>query len=156
MKRDGGLKHFGYAFLFAVVIYAAAYAWIEHRRTRRGPWVVTFTNVEGNPAFLVSQGALGLTNVQFRFLGQAPYTNRLIKVPFDQPRPVPFEVGFAKCVFMDTTFLPGTVTFQAYGHEIELLPRVIILDHEEHAWSSGERIQLKPAPERTNAAAKLR
>jgi len=37
---------------------------------------------------------------------------------------------------MDTTFLPGTVAFQLFGHEIELLPRVLIIDHEEHPWHS--------------------
>ena len=70
---------------------------------------------------------------------------------FDTPKPVPYPVPFGRCVFMDTTFLPGTLTFQIFGHELELLPRVMILDHEERRWISGENavvphlISLPPA-----------
>jgi hypothetical protein len=44
---------------------------------------------------------------------------------------------------MDTTFLPGTLTLRAFGHEIEFLPRVMIIDHEEHPWKPGETIELR-------------
>jgi hypothetical protein len=43
---------------------------------------------------------------------------------------------------MDPTFLPGTLTFRLFGHEIELLPRVLMLDHQEHLWRSDEVIRL--------------
>ena len=62
---------------------------------------------------------------------------------------MPYEVPFGKCVFMDTTFLPGTVTFELFGHEIELLPRVLIIDRQEHRWQSDAVIvlsRLQPAP----------
>ena len=52
---------------------------------------------------------------------------------------------------MDTTFLPGTLTFQFFGHEIELLPRVLVLDRQEHPWRSGEVVTVIPGQARTNA-----
>jgi hypothetical protein len=47
---------------------------------------------------------------------------------------------------MDTTFLPGTLTFRLFSHELELLPRVLIIDHEEYPWVPGTNIVLHPAP----------
>jgi hypothetical protein len=43
---------------------------------------------------------------------------------------------------MDTTFLPGTIAFVLFGHEIQLIPRVITLDKQERSWQSGETIVL--------------
>jgi len=78
----------------------------------------------------------------------APGTNAHppITLIFREPRPVPYSVPFGKCVFMDTTFLPGTVTFQLFGHEIELLPRVLIIDHAEHPWLSHSTLSLRFEP----------
>ena len=65
---------------------------------------------------------------------------------FDQPRAVPYALPFGQCVFVDSTFLPGTLTFEVFGHEIELLPRVLIIDREEHTWQSNSIITLAPRP----------
>jgi hypothetical protein len=46
---------------------------------------------------------------------------------------------------MDTTFLPGTLTLQVFGHEIELLPRVLVVDLKEHSWHSFELLSLERA-----------
>ena len=35
---------------------------------------------------------------------------------------------------MNTTVPPGTVTFQLFGRELELLPRVLVIDWQEHSW----------------------
>jgi hypothetical protein len=53
---------------------------------------------------------------------------------------------------MDTTFLPGTVTFQIFGHEIELLPRVLIIDHQERPWLANGSITLHPLQGHTNTS----
>ena len=142
MKSEGALKHFVWAFVFALLGYVAFYAFIEHRRTRQGPWAVVFTRTNALPELIVNQAKLGIINVQIVFAGAAAVTNDGGAWSFGQARPVPFEVPFGKCVFLDTTFLPGTVTLQLCGHELELLPRVLILDHEEHAWHSGELVQV--------------
>jgi len=141
MKRDNPAKHFIVAFLIAVAIYVISYGWIEHRRSRRGPWEVTFREgSNGLPTILINQAKLGITNVQIIFPGEtAGSTNPVLPgtLVFDRPKPVPFDVPFGKCIFMDLTFLPGTVTFSnVYGHEIELLPRVLIIDYKEKPWRS--------------------
>jgi hypothetical protein len=150
MKSDGALKHFVLAFLLALVCYALFYYSIEHRRTRKGPWVVTFTNnLAGAPVLVVNQHRLAITNYQVTFANQpSPSTNAMGTLLFSQPQPVPYPVPFGKCVFMDTTFLPGTVTFQLYGHEIELLPRTLIIDRQEHPWRSDNPITLHPVTDR--------
>ena len=152
MKRDNPAKHFILAFLIALVVYAVFYQGIEHRRTRKGPWQVAFTHGEsGDPAIVIQQPALAISNVQIRFAGEpeAP-TNAAVTLAFSQPREVPYDVPFGKCIFMDTTFLPGTLTFQLFGHEIELLPRVMIIDHDEYAWKSGKAIVLNRSQPATN------
>jgi len=45
---------------------------------------------------------------------------------------------------MDTTFQPGTVVFTNFGHEIQLLPRVLTIDKVERPWQSGTTIDLRP------------
>ncbi len=139
MKSDGALRHFVLAFLLALVCYGVFYYIIEHRRTRKGPWEVTFTNsAAGAPTLVINQPKLAITNVQIAFADQPPPPpSSFGTLLFNQARPVPYEVPFGKCVFLDTTFLPGTVTLQLYGHEIELLPRVLVIDHQEHPWLSG-------------------
>jgi hypothetical protein len=144
LKSDNPAKHFIIPLLIALVIYGVSYGWIEHRRARKGPWMVAFTNAPGGvPAILINQPKIGVTNVHLIFSGEImPPTNMPAPLAFGEPREVPFDVPFGKCIFMDPTFLPGTITFGFFGHEIELLPRVLMIDHQEHAWQSGEIIQL--------------
>jgi hypothetical protein len=144
MKPQGQAKHFILAFLLALVGYIVCYQAIEHRRTRNGPWRVHFTTTQGGvPAIEIDQPKLAITNVQITFAGMTPpSTNGPAVFIFDQPRPVPYEVPFGKCVFMDTTFLPGTITLDLFGHEIELLPRVLVIDRQEHPWLSNATIAL--------------
>lgn len=149
MKSDGPLKHFVIAFLLAAACYALFYPTIEHRRTRKGPWELSFTNSgEGTPMVLINQPKLAITNVQISFpeqpaLPRAEQTNLV----FGQPRPVPYPVPLGQCEFMDTTFLPGTLAFKLLGHNIELLPRVLIIDRQEHPWVSDSTITLHPVRE---------
>jgi hypothetical protein len=165
MKPEGPAKHFIVAFLLAMVGYVFFYQTIEYRRIRKGPWQVTFTHsTAGAPAIVITQPKLAITNVQIVFPGgTSSVTNTsgalavdrarpeppATTLQFAQPQPVPYDVPFGKCVFMDTTFLPGTVTFQLFGHEIELLPRVLVIDRREHRWQSDSVIvlsRLRPAP----------
>ena len=134
-------------FVAALAVYIFAYSAIEHRRTRNGPWRVAFTNdAAGSPALLINQPKLAITNVQIIFSG-APMPANSTPLDLAQPRPVPFDVPFGKCIFMDTTFLPGTIVFDFFGHEIQLIPRVLTIDKTERAWKSGEIITLS----KTNA-----
>ena len=148
MKPAGPAKHFILAFLLALAGYIVFYQIIEHRRTRNGPWQVTFTTSGvGVPAIVINQPRLAITNVQISFSVRAkPATNRPVTLLFREPKPVPYEVPLGNCVFMETTFLPGTVTLQLFGHEIELLPRVLVIDRQEHSWRPGNTIALPPGP----------
>ena len=70
MNRDNPTKHFILAFVIAVLLYVITYGWIEHRRNRKGPWEITFTNNCGAPAMIINQPWLGLTNVRLVFQGE--------------------------------------------------------------------------------------
>ena len=143
MKFPGPLKHFILAFIIALVLYVSFYHAIESRRTRSGPWQVTFTNALGAPALVINEPMLAISNVTIRFPGQPPSATNMFIV-FDPPQPVPFDVPFGQCVFMDTTFQPGTVVFSNFNHEIQLLPRVLTIDKQERPWQSGATIDLHP------------
>jgi hypothetical protein len=82
---------------------------------------------------------VGVTNLQITFPGE---TNRIEKISmtFSEPRVVPYDIPFGKCVFMDTTFLPGTIVFDLFGHEIQLIPRVLTIDKTEIPWQSEKSI----------------
>ena len=137
MKPEGARKHFLLAFALAAVGYAVLFYGIEARRTYRGPWEITFHQVDATPAITIQQPQLKITNVQILFPGQPVppgFTNATIR--FAEARAVPFAVPFGEVVFLDTTFLPGTVTLRLFGHEIEMLPRVLVVDHAECPWSS--------------------
>ena len=145
MKPEGFLKHAVAAFIIALLLYLAAYSFIEHRRVRNGSWLVTFTQNSGVPMLVVSEPALAITNVQIVFPGASvDETNLNSTLDFAQPFPVPHPVPFGEIIFMDTTFLPGTVVFQMFGHEIQLIPRVLTIDKQERPWRSNEIISLPP------------
>lgn len=158
MKSDGPLKHFVVALLLAVGCYAVFYPTIEHRRIRKGPWEVTFTSTNaGVPLVIINQPKLAITNVQLMFVEELVSTGHsATNLTFSQPKPVPYGVPFGKCIFMDTTFLPGTVTFQLFDHEVELLPRVLVIDQREHPWLSNNIITLHPTRSSPNRAALAR
>src|SRR6185295_7704138 len=79
---------------------------------------------------------LAITNVQFIFPGAAASGSNVTMI-FDQPRAVPYPVPFGQCLFMDTTFLPGTLVFDLFGHEIQLIPRVLTIDKQEQPWRAN-------------------
>jgi hypothetical protein len=143
MKQSGPLKHFIYPFFIAVAIYLVSYSGIEHLRTRHGPWQVTFTNELSIPALVINEPQLNIANLSITFPGQsAQMTNATMS--FAQPQEVPFDVPFGQCVFEDTTFQPGTIAFKLFGHEIQLLPRVLTIDKKEYPWQSNTTMPLAP------------
>ena len=142
MKSDNLLRHIWVPFLIAVVVYLFFYTGIEHRRNRNGPWEVVFTNnATGAPELIINQRTLAITNLQITFPGESNVvSSQGATMEFSQPREVPYQVPFGKCVFMDTTFLPGTIVFDLFGHEIQLIPRVLTIDQKEIAWQSNVTI----------------
>jgi hypothetical protein len=141
----GVLKHFVLAFVLAVAGYFLVYQLIEGRRTEQGPWQVAFTQMESQPPhFVINQPNLAITNVQISFpdATRSPTNHLNLSMVFDRPQPVPFEVPFGKCVLMDLRFLPGTLTFEMFGHRIELLPRALLINGQEHPWEKDMTLTL--------------
>lgn len=142
MRLGGNSRPFLLALVLALVAYGAGFGYVQHRRVAKGPWEVVFTCERGHPVLSVNQSKLGIADVQLVFSAEASSTNLNQKICFGQARPVPFELPFGKCVFQDTLFLPGTVALEAFGHQIQLMPRVLTIDRVERAWRSGETILL--------------
>src|SRR5690349_7195196 len=115
--RDSLAKHVLIALAAAVVIYLVAFYTVEHLRTRKGGWHVAFaTDAGGSPHMVVEQPWLGISNVSFGFPNQRIASSNLASVlVFDQPIT---NVPFGKLVYFDTTFLPGSLVFDLFGHEI--------------------------------------
>ena len=146
MRFDGLLKHLAIAFGLALGIYIIAYWGIESRRYAKGPWEVRFEqSTNGNPVMVVNQPALKISDVKFEFQGAPLGTNTLPQtVKFDQPRQWPYPAGFGEVIFEDLTFQPGTVTLVCYGNEIELIPRVMMVNRRQYVWKSGITMTLVP------------
>ena len=128
-------------FFAVVVLYFGAFYGLEYARHRKGPWEIVFqTDANGNPSLTIVQPALGLRDVSIVVHGEKA-TNALARVSFDRPlRPVPF----GQVIYEDLTFLPGVVTLDLFGHEVELLPRTLIANKKEIAWSPGVILDLWP------------
>lgn len=146
MKSEGLLKHIAGALVLAIVIYVGGYSLDQFLRSRRGPWRVTFaTEPSGTPAITINQPALGVSDLKIIFNGESGgRTNGT--VAFDVPER---SVPFGKVKFEDLTYLPGTVTLDVFGHEIELIPRTLFVNRQEHAWQSNMTITLSQADKRT-------
>jgi hypothetical protein len=127
--------------LFAGVLlaYLAVFNGIEWARHRKGPWKVDFmTDAQGHPSIGVFQEYLKVS-AKLHFPEESVgRTNFGTRVAFDRPKhPVPF----GKVIYEDLTFLPGVVTFDLFGHEVELLPRVLIINKREISWTEA-RLEL--------------
>lgn len=131
MRSDRLHWHLLTGFLLALGIYVGVFSCDQGVRKRKGPWEVSFiASTNGAPAILISQPFLGITNVQITFEGESATNSGLVR--FDRPQqPLPF--GSTK--FEDLTYLPGSVTFDFFGHEVELLPRTLYLNKKEHGWA---------------------
>jgi hypothetical protein len=141
MRSDGLLKHLAICLVIAVVFYVAAFGWIEHRRTARGPWVADFrADAAGTPALYIFQTNLNISE-SIVFPGQTVHLSNFSRtISFGQSPPY---LPFGELIYQDPTFLPGTVTMRLFGHVVELLPRVLTVDKKEYPWQSGAVIQVR-------------
>ena len=139
MQSSGLVKPVWGGLLLALAIYIGGFKFDQYLRTRRGAWQVTFTTEpSAAPAIVVSQPTLHVANLKIVFSGETA-TNAPGTVVFDFPqKPVPF----GKVKFEDLTYLPGTVTLEIFGHEIELLPRTLYINRKSHPWTSNQTITL--------------
>jgi hypothetical protein len=141
MKSDNIFRHALAAFLAALLLYAGLYALDQHLRTRKGAWEVTFIpDTNGAPSLIVEQPGLGIAGLRLTFAGERT-TNAFSprKVRFDRPAQ---DVPFGEVLYDDLMYLPGAVTLSLFGHEIEFLPRTLILDRKEIPWRSNATFEL--------------
>lgn len=132
-------RHLAIGFIAALLVYVTFFSCDQRLRQRKGPWEVSFqTNETGFAAIIVNQPALQITNVQIVFVGET-VTNVDGSVFFQRPQQA---IPFGKVKFEDLTYLPGSVAFDFFGHEVELLPRTLYLNKKEFPWKSGARHEL--------------
>lgn len=143
-ERANSWRFFVIPLVLTVLGYVAFWSCDAHLRQRRGPWRVEFDRVPtGFPVLRIQQPALGLTNVAILFGGEGtPATNLPATVIFDVPRRM---APFGTNVFEDITYLPGNVTLHCFGHEVQLLPRTLVINRRERPWESGTTITLTPS-----------
>jgi len=141
-KPPKAWKHFLAAFAITLLGYIVVFNWIEHRRVKNGPWEVTFQNTGGQLELVINQDSGAIRGVRIQFTNAPLSTNLTQTTQFTAGRKVPFDVPFGKCVFLDPLFLPGKVVLEIAGHEIQIMPRVLILDGVEHLWSSTNSFAL--------------
>jgi len=138
-KDDSVFKHVMAALGIAVVLYAVAFGWIQHRRTFKGPWEVTFeSDAGGHPAIVIRQPKLAIAQTLV-FSGETVAPNLEVMERFSEATN---QTPFGKVLFQDPTFLPGTLTMELFGHEVEALPRVLIVDKKEFAWTPNGRVEV--------------
>ena len=135
-------------FVAVLCLYVAIFYGIEYSNQRKGPWAVEFGNdASGAPWIAIEQPRLGISNVKIRFIAEAvSMTHAPQTVFFAHPFPaLPARMPFGELIYEDLRTLPGVVTFNFFGHEVELLPRVLIADKREIPWKSGTAFDLLPS-----------
>ncbi|MDB6027999.1 MAG: hypothetical protein JWM68_4222 [Verrucomicrobiales bacterium] len=141
VKINELVRHGVVAFALAALLYVVTYRWIQYRREFRGPWVVTFqSDTNGTPSVVVSQPALNIADQKIIFADQkVSDTNIMRTYRYDGPKT---NASFGEVVFQDPTFLPGTITFNFWGHGVELMPRTMVIDQQEIPWHSQTNMVL--------------
>ena len=133
--------------VLTVAAYFALFAWIERGRNRQGPWEVVFARfTNGLPCLEISQPTLGLRGVRVVFPSVLPTTAPALpqRYVFGSARSTPFDLPLGRCLFLDTTSLPGTVVIELDGRQVQLLPRVLTVDGVEQPWRTGDLLMLPP------------
>jgi hypothetical protein len=126
---------FAGAFGLTLAVYLLLFHGAEHWRNRRGGWEVRFTqDALDQPTLLINQPALRITNCAVVLAGErtnAPLAP--LSLRFDRPLK---EVPWGRVLYQDPTVQPGVVTLLLLGHEIELMPRTLVLNRHEIKWQS--------------------
>lgn len=130
-----------YLFLATLASYVLLWKGMEHLRVKDGPWVVNFSTFTNATAKLtINNHKKGITNAVINISGipaQESFVNKDISfINVDEDLP------FGKFIYHDLMFLPGVVTFSAFGNEIELLPRTLIVNRKEIPWDPVPQLQL--------------
>jgi len=132
-------------FIGTLFLYITIYGGCMACRRQGGPWAITQDKLpDGTPVVKIEHHRI-LSNapVILRFPGEtAPvrFTNHPYLRLYTQPNTNALPYG--PVVFLDTTFLPGNVTLDVFGHLVELIPRTLFIDGHDVGWHPGTNITL--------------
>ena len=128
-------------FFVVVLLYLCVFYGMESWRHHKGPWEVSFmSDSQGNPSVVIYQPKLNISSVELLFPGEKVRgTNLSQRIAFDRPLQ---KMIFGRVLYEDLTVLPGVVTFDLFGHEIELMPRTLIIDKKEVPWKSERVVEM--------------
>jgi hypothetical protein len=139
--KDHILKHAALAFAFALFGYVLFFSCDAHLRTRKGPWIVDFgRTTNGEPMITINQPNLNVQNVRILLQGEKATNTGTIR--FETPQHL--DTPYGRVRFHDLTYLPGTITLDLFGHEVEMLPRTLFINTKEVPWRNDELIVLTP------------
>jgi len=135
----GGLRrHLAIAFVLALIFYITSFWAIEHRRTMNGPWEIEFiSDASGRPSLGIFQSKLNISEHLAFPDDKIEITSLSTRVVF---RGGNSDLPFGQMLLQDALYLPGTLTLRVCGHQVEVLPRALIIDKSEHAWQTGGEI----------------
>jgi hypothetical protein len=141
VKTEGIARHVFFAAAIALAFYVAGFVWIEHLNHRKGPWEIQFrTDAAGHPSLTVFQPTLGISNVTVTVADRTMTNlNFAATVRFDS---VTNTAPVGELIYFDTMALPGVVTFHLLGHEVEFMPRTMIVNKQEIPWAGPTNIVL--------------
>jgi len=135
------LRILGVAAAIAVAAYVFLFSLDQYLQHRSGPWTVVFqASPGGEPSLSISHQRKGIEEVTILFSG---VTNDPVSTVVEFRKPT-VSIPFGRLKHTDLTYLPGTVTLEVFGHEIELLPRTLYINRQEKEWRSGDVIRLGP------------
>jgi len=142
-RHDSLLRHLAVAAVLAAVFYCATFSWIEHRRVAKGPWEIAFiSDGAGRPSLRITQRALEISESLSFPDDQVARRNLTELVKF---REAATNLPFGEMLMQDPLYLPGTITMRLFGHRIEVLPRTLVVDQQEHPWKAGEELVIRKA-----------
>jgi hypothetical protein len=141
-RKENIFKHAALAFVFTLLGYLLFYSCDARLRTRNGPWTVDFSATTNHePLLIINEPVLGIQNVRIQLSGEQ-VTNTQSGIRFDRPKGI--ELPYGRIRFHDLTYLPGTVTLDLFGHEVELLPRTLFINTKEKPWQNNSLTVLYP------------
>jgi len=140
----GPARKIATVFGIILAVYCLVFVLDGFLRKRKGPWKVSFEKAQpGEVTIRISHEKLNIHDSQIRIQASpktlASFTNAT--VDFRSPADLP-PVG--QVLYTDLTFLPGVVTLEIEGQDIELLPRSLVVNRTARGWNFSTPILLTP------------
>lgn len=100
------------------------------------------SDAAGRPSLRISQPALKISEGLSFPDDQVARPNLAELVKFGEAAT---NLPFGEMLLQDPLYLPGTITMRLFGHLVEVLPRTLVVDQQEHAWKAGEEMVIREA-----------